>query len=88
MCEPLRAKGVEVVYGYSESVTFEGDYRFEKTFWDAMVEQIYIAANGDAILAPKVGDFEIVLGIATPLIILSSPLNFHYHILCFSATLR
>ena len=36
MCEPLRAKGVEVVYGYSESVTFAGDYLFEEAFWDSM----------------------------------------------------
>ena len=42
MCQPLRAKGVEVVYGYSESVTFEGDYRFEKAFWDAFL-------NGDTV---------------------------------------
>lgn len=37
MCEPLRAKGVEVVYGYSQSVTFAGDYLFEETFWDNMI---------------------------------------------------
>ena len=36
MCEPLRAKGVEVVCGYSQSVTFAGDYLFEDTFWDNM----------------------------------------------------
>ena len=33
----LRAKGVEVVYGYSQSVTFAGDYCFEETFWDNMI---------------------------------------------------
>ena len=36
MCEPLRARGVEVVYGYSQSVTFDGDYCYEETFWDNM----------------------------------------------------
>ena len=36
MCEPMREKGVEVVYGYSQSVTFAGDYCFEETFWDNM----------------------------------------------------
>lgn len=36
LCEPMREMGVEVVYGYSQSVTFEGDYRFETTFWDNM----------------------------------------------------
>ena len=33
---PMREKGVEVVYGYSQSVTFAGDYLFEETFWDNM----------------------------------------------------
>lgn len=34
---PLRQMGVEVVYGYSQSVTFAGDYCFEETFWDNMI---------------------------------------------------
>ena len=34
---PMRAKGVEVVYGYSQSVTFAGDYLYEETFWDNMI---------------------------------------------------
>ena len=38
MCAPLRAKGVEVVCGYSQSVTFVGDYLFEDAFWDKMCE--------------------------------------------------
>ena len=33
---PLRNKGVGVVYGYSQSVTFEGDYFWEETFWNGM----------------------------------------------------
>ena len=33
---PLRAKGVEVAYGYSQSVTFRGDYAFEEAFWSRM----------------------------------------------------
>ncbi|MBQ7415820.1 MAG: InlB B-repeat-containing protein, partial [Oscillospiraceae bacterium] len=36
MCQPMRNKGVEVVYGYSQSVTFGGDYLYEETFWDYM----------------------------------------------------
>ena len=36
ICEPLRERGVEVVYGYSQSVTFHGDYLFEEVFWDNM----------------------------------------------------
>lgn len=34
---PLRQMGVEVVYGYSESVTFAGDYLYEETFWGEMI---------------------------------------------------
>ena len=33
---PMRAHGVEVVYGYSQSVTFSGDYKYEAFFWDHM----------------------------------------------------
>ncbi|MBP3412660.1 MAG: hypothetical protein J6K89_05310, partial [Oscillospiraceae bacterium] len=34
---PLRAKGVEVAYGYSQSVTFDYDYEWETVFWDEMM---------------------------------------------------
>lgn len=37
MQKPLREKGVEVVYGYSQSVTFDGDYQWEAAFWDKMI---------------------------------------------------
>ena len=33
---PLRNKGVEVVYGYSQSVSFNGDYEWESEFWSKM----------------------------------------------------
>lgn len=36
MNAPLHAQGVEVVYGYSQSVTFSGDYRWENYFWTKM----------------------------------------------------
>ena len=36
MHAPLRAKGVEVAYGYSQSVTFSGDYAWEAKFWGKM----------------------------------------------------
>lgn len=36
ICAPLRSKGVGVVYGYSQSVTFFGDYTFESVFWQSM----------------------------------------------------
>ncbi len=38
ICDPLREKGVEVLCGYSQSVTFAGDYLFEDAFWDKMTE--------------------------------------------------
>ena len=37
LCDPMRQKGVEVVYGYSQSVSFAGDYLFEETFWEEML---------------------------------------------------
>ena len=36
--KPLRSKGVEVVYGYSQSVSFSGDYDYEADFWDKMID--------------------------------------------------
>ncbi len=33
---PLHANGVEVVYGYSQSVSFSGDYQYENYFWTKM----------------------------------------------------
>ena len=44
-CTPLRARGVEVVYGYSQSVTFDGDYLWEATFWDNMIEGKTVAQS-------------------------------------------
>ncbi len=37
MHAPLREKGVEVAYGYSQSVTFDYDYMWEEVFWDEMI---------------------------------------------------
>ena len=37
MHKPLRSKGVAVVYGYSQSVTFAGDYLYEEIFWDNLL---------------------------------------------------
>ena len=37
MHAPLRAKGLEVCYGYSQSVTFSGDYAWEGKFWPKMI---------------------------------------------------
>ena len=34
---PMRDRGVEVVYGYSQSVTFAGDFAWEEVFWDEMI---------------------------------------------------
>ena len=34
---PMRDRGVEVVYGYSQSVTFAGDFDWEEVFWDEMI---------------------------------------------------
>lgn len=38
ICKPLRNKGVNTVYGYSQSVTFGGDIQFVTYFWDNMLD--------------------------------------------------
>ncbi len=40
---PLREQGVEVVYGYSQSVTFAGDYNWEAYFWNKMKDGADVA---------------------------------------------
>ena len=39
-----------------------GRFLNENPFWGAMIEQIYVAENGDLILSPKVGEIKIILG--------------------------
>ena len=36
--KPLMEKGISVSYGYSQSVTFEYDYKWETVFWTKMIE--------------------------------------------------
>ena len=36
LAKPLRSKGVQVVYGYSQEVSFGGDYSYEATFFTAI----------------------------------------------------
>lgn len=57
-----RGKALDDTQGWMEKIIGLGIFLNENPFWDAMVEQIYITANGDAVLAPKVGGFEIILG--------------------------
>ncbi len=45
MYQPLHENGVEVVYGYSQSVSFDGDYEYEKYFWDSMLEGRSVGAS-------------------------------------------
>lgn len=48
--KPMREHGVGVVYGYSQSVTFDGDYDYEATFWTQMKNGATVA---DAISTMK-----------------------------------
>ena len=57
MCEPMRDMGVEVVYGYSQSVTFAGDYCFEETFWDNMIAGKTVAQSISA-MKSKWGEWD------------------------------
>ena len=40
---PFHDRGAEVVYGYSQSVTFTGDYKFEGFFWPYMCQDHTVA---------------------------------------------
>ncbi len=42
---PLRAKGVEVAYGYSQSVTFDYDYQWEAAFFKELRNGATVAAS-------------------------------------------
>ena len=57
MCNPMREMGVEVVYGYSQSVTFGGDYLFEETFWDEMLKGNTVT-NSIATMKNKWGNWD------------------------------
>ncbi len=57
ICEPMRDMGVEVVYGYSQSVTFAGDYCFEETFWDNMIAGKTVAQSVSA-MKSKWGEWD------------------------------
>ena len=64
LCEPMREKGVEVVYGYSQSVTFAGDYLYEETFWDNMCAGKDVATSVAA-MKSKWGNWDWSTTIAT-----------------------
>ena len=42
--EQLTAAGAGIVYGYSQSVTFTGDYAYEEIFWDEMRDGATVAS--------------------------------------------
>ncbi|MBQ1893788.1 MAG: Ig-like domain-containing protein [Clostridia bacterium] len=49
--QPLLNAGCAVVYGYSQSVTFAGDYMYEATFWNHMKQGETFAESYDAMIA-------------------------------------
>ena len=53
--KPLREKGAGVVYGYSQSVTFDGDYAWEAVFWKQMREEGATVAEAIALMKERVG---------------------------------
>jgi len=57
-----RGELLEDPQGWSGKIMELGIFLAENPFWDAMVEHIYISTNGDVILSPKVGNFEINIG--------------------------
>ena len=64
ICAPMLDAGVGVVYGYSQSVTFVGDYCFEAAFYDSLLDG---ATVSEAIAAMKktYGEWDLSLQICT-----------------------
>ncbi|MBQ3355982.1 MAG: hypothetical protein IJG45_02560, partial [Oscillospiraceae bacterium] len=56
---PLRAKGLEVAYGYSQSVTFDYDYKWEAVFWDNMIAGKNVAQS-IAAMKSSVGNWDYI----------------------------
>ena len=54
LAKPLRDAGTEVVYGYTQSVTFDGDYEWEEAFWNKM-KQGKTVAEAAAYMKQQVG---------------------------------
>ena len=50
ICNPLRKSGIDVVYGYSQSVSFDKEYAFSNVFWNSMLSKSTVA---EAITAMK-----------------------------------
>ena len=63
----LLAKGAAAVYGYSQSVTFAGDYEYEETFWNemkagaTMAEALVVMKNTHGIPDPYGDAYPIVM---------------------------
>ena len=55
--KPLHNKGVEVVYGYSQSVTFDYDYDWESVFWKNMKNDKTVAQSISA-MKTEVGEWD------------------------------
>ena len=55
--KPMLEKGVGVVYGYSQSVTFDYDYLWEECFWDEMIAGETVA-SAIATMKEKVGKWD------------------------------
>lgn len=54
---PMREMGVEVVYGYSQSITFDGDYLWEEIFWDNLCAGTTVA-TAVADMKSKCGEWD------------------------------
>ncbi len=59
LANPLRSKGVEVVYGYSQSVTFIGEYCFVDAFWDAFLKNGTSVKDAIASMKARCGNWDL-----------------------------
>jgi len=82
---PYSAADVVVATGsIKDSLTIRRLYKLslllqDDPFWDAQIEQIQVEPNGDWILIPRVGDYEIMLGLPNKVEEKMSRLRLFYH---------
>lgn len=57
ICYPFRQCGAGVVYGYSQSVSFTGDYEYAGAFWPEMIKGSTVA-EAIAVMKQKYGNYD------------------------------
>ena len=57
-----RGMATEDTGHWMDKIMMLGNFLSNDPFWNAQIEQVYIAGNGDIILSPRVGEHKIIFG--------------------------